>query len=180
MKSVMTLTKKKSPAALTLVAVLAALSFASVATMPTSASAAAKAHLIGNKAVAPPSAPPAVKAMIKAANHIRHEKYHWGGGHAQWNDPKGYDCSGSVSYVLHKAGLLDYPMVSGDFAKWGKKGPSRWVNIWANEDHVFMYIAGLRWDTSYITDGDKSGPGWSELKRPCKGFKLRHPTGVNN
>lgn len=57
------------------------------------------------RAVAPPSAPPAVKAMIEAANRIRHRPYHWGGGHRRWN-ASGYDCSGSVSYVMHAAGLL--------------------------------------------------------------------------
>ncbi|CAN5598094.1 hypothetical protein BH10ACT11_BH10ACT11_03130 [soil metagenome] len=158
---------------------LAALLCACVAVMPGAAAARPHAHLEGSRAVAPKHAPPAVKRMIAAANHIWHRPYRWGGGHSQWNS-KGYDCSGSVSYVLHKAGLLDYPLASGDLAKWGKKGPNRWVNIWANKDHVFMYIAGLRWDTSYITDGDRSGPGWSELKRPSRGFKLRHPAGINH
>lgn len=41
-----------------------------------------------------------------------------------------------------------------------------------------MVVAGLRFDTSYITDGDKSGPGWSETMRPTKGFRVRHPSGV--
>src|SRR5262245_53325703 len=36
----------------------------------------------GGRAIAPPSAsaPPSVKAMIEAANHIRHRPYVWGGG----------------------------------------------------------------------------------------------------
>src|ERR1700744_1854103 len=62
----------------------------------------------GGRAVAPPSAPPAVKAMIEAGNRIRHRPYHWGGGHRSWN-AAGYDCSGSVSYVMHAAGLLEFP-----------------------------------------------------------------------
>ena len=32
----------------------------------------------------------------------------WGGGHGKWHD-KGYDCSGSVSFALAAAGLLDGP-----------------------------------------------------------------------
>ena len=135
------------------------------------------AHLNGTKAVAPKGAPKVVKKMIKAGNQIRDKKYKWGGGHGDWQD-KGYDCSGSVSYVLHKAGLLDYPLVSGDFAKWGEPGASAWISIYANKEHVFMVVDGLRFDTSYITDGDKSGPGWSEYTRPVKGFKLRHPSGI--
>lgn len=133
------------------------------------------AHLLADgQAVAPPAAPPAVRAMIEAGNRIRHRPYHWGGGHRSWN-AAGYDCSGSVSYVLHAAGLLEYPLDSTEFMRWG--GGS-WVRIYANREHVFAVIAGLRWDTSYTTDGDRSGPGWSEEMRPTAGFRLRHPLGL--
>jgi len=133
--------------------------------------------LPGGRAVAPPSAPPAVKAMIEAANRIRSRPYKWGGGHRRWND-RGYDCSGSVSYVMHAAGLLDYPLDSTGFMRWGGGGAGSWVRIYANKEHVFAIIAGLRWDTSYTTDGDRSGPGWSEEMRPTGGFRLRHPLGL--
>jgi hypothetical protein len=136
-----------------------------------------EATLRGARAIAPPSAPPAVKAMIAAANHIRHRPYRWGGGHRDWRS-SGYDCSGSVSYVLHAAGLLDWPLDSTGFMRWGSGGPGSWVRIYANHEHVFMVIAGLRWDTSYITDGDRSGPGWSETTRPTNGFRVRHPVGL--
>lgn len=162
-----------------LLPLLAVLVCALLAISPLSAGAAPRATLQGSKAVAPKQAPRAVKQMIKAANHIRHRPYKWGGGHKDWKS-HGYDCSGSVSYVLHRGGYLDYPLDSTGFMKWGKKGPNRWVKIFASKEHVFMVIAGLRWDTSYITDGDRSGPGWSEMKRPTRGFKLRHPAGINN
>jgi hypothetical protein len=139
------------------------------------------ATLLGARAVAPPSAPPAVKAMIRAANHIRHRPYVWGGGHRKWN-MRGYDCSGSVSYVLHAAGLLDSPLVSTGFMKYGKGGGGQWVRIYANHGHVFMVIAGLRWDTAGVDDGDRSGPGWS-VDVPygrVKHFRERHPLGVEN
>jgi hypothetical protein len=42
-------------------------------------------------------------------------------------------------------------------------------------EQVFAIIAGLRWDTSYATDGDRTGPGRSEEMRPTGGFRLRHP-----
>jgi hypothetical protein len=131
----------------------------------------------GGRAVAPPSAPPSVKAMIEAANRIRHRPYHWGGGHRQWN-AAGYDCSGAVSYVLHAAGLLEYPLDSTGFMRWGGGGGGSWVRIYASHEHVFAIIAGLRWDTSYSTDGDRTGPGWSEEMRPTGGFRLRHPLGL--
>ena len=131
----------------------------------------------GGRAVAPPSAPPAVKEMIEAANRIHNRPYKWGGGHRDWNSP-GYDCSGSVSYVMHAAGLLDWPLDSTGFMRWGGGGAGSWVRIYANRDHVYAVIAGLRWDTSLTDDGDRSGPGWSEYMRPSKGFRVRHPLGL--
>ena len=53
----------------------------------------------------PAGAPAAVKEMIDAGNAIATLPYIWGGGHGSFISP-GYDCSGSVSYVLAAAGLL--------------------------------------------------------------------------
>jgi len=137
-----------------------------------------QATLLPNgQAVAPTSAPPAVAAMIEAANRIRHRPYRWGGGHRDWRS-RGYDCSGSVSYVLHAAGLLESPLDSSGFMRWGGGGAGSWVRIYANREHVFAVIAGLRWDTSMTDDGDRSGPGWSEYMRSGRGFRLRHPLGL--
>ena len=160
-----------------LTAVVAVAALGAVGAAPAQA-AAPKAELTpGGRAIAPPSAPPSVKAMIAAANHIRHRPYSWGGGHRHWNS-RGYDCSGSVSYVLHAGGLLDYPLDSRGFMRWGGGGPGSWVRIYANRDHVYMVIAGLRWDTSMTDDGDRHGPGWSEEMRSGGGFRLRHPEGL--
>jgi cell wall-associated NlpC family hydrolase len=162
---------RRGIATLTAVGALLAASLA-----PAAAGAAVPAAklLPGGRAVPPPSAPPAVEEMIRAANHIRNRPYVWGGGHRNWNS-RGYDCSGSVSYVLHAAGLLDSPLDSTGFMRWGGGGPGSWVRIYANPDHVFMVIAGLRWDTS-MTAGD--GPGWSKQMRPGSGFKKRNWNGL--
>jgi cell wall-associated NlpC family hydrolase len=133
--------------------------------------------LPSGRAVAPPSAPPAVEAMIQAANRIRHRPYAWGGGHRGWRS-RGYDCSGSVSYVMHAAGLLDSPLDSRGFMRWGRGGSGGWVQVYASRGHVFAVIAGLRWDTSMTDDGDRTGPGWSEYMRSGRGFRLRHPLGL--
>ena len=79
----------------------------------------------------PGSAPAVVKDVIAAGNAIAKTPYKWGGGHGSWDDT-GYDCSGSVSYALHGGGLLDSPLVSGDLAHWGERGPGRWITIYAN------------------------------------------------
>jgi cell wall-associated NlpC family hydrolase len=156
---------------LALVALLALQAAAASAAVP-------RATLLpSGRAVAPPSAPPSVKAMIEAANRIHSRPYRWGGGHRDWNS-RGYDCSGSVSYVMHAAGLLESPLDSTGFMRWGAGGAGSWVRVYANREHVFAVIAGLRWDTSFSEDGDRSGPGWSEQMRPGGGFRLRHPLGL--
>lgn len=158
--------------------ILSAALAALLAIVPSAAAEAPRATLTPDgRALAPASAPASVKAMIEAANRIRHRPYHWGGGHRQWNS-KGYDCSGSVSYVLHYAGLLEYPLDSTGFMRWGGGGGGSWVRIYANREHVFAVIAGLRWDTSYSEDGDRTGPGWSDEMRPTRGFRLRRPLGL--
>ena len=95
----------------------------------------------------PPARPPSIQQIIAAGNRIAQKQYIWGGGHRRWED-RGYDCSGSVSYALHGAGLLDAPLVSGELGRWGDAGPGRWVTIYANAGHVYMIVAGLRFDTS--------------------------------
>jgi cell wall-associated NlpC family hydrolase len=125
-------------------------------------------------AVPPRSAPEPVKKAIAAGNAIATTPYKWGGGHPRWDDT-GYDCSGSVSYALHGAGLLDSPLVSGDFARWGETGPGRWMTIYANADHVYMVVAGMRFDTSARS---RSGSRWTMEQRPSDGFAVTHPKGL--
>ena len=155
-------------AALTLSAVLGADATAARAQTPTATLTP------GGRALAPAQAPPAVKAMIEAANRISHRPYRWGGGHRDWNSV-GYDCSGSVSYVLHAAGLLESPLDSTGFMRWGGGGGGSWVRIYANKEHVFAVIAGLRWDTSGDSVG--TGPRWHTYMASTAGFIARHPAG---
>ena len=104
------------------------------------------AVLRGGRAYAPRNAPPEVKRAVAAANRIVGMPYKWGGGHARLNDT-GYDCSGSVSYVLRNAGLMEDQMPSKGFLRYGAKGYGKWITIYARNGHVFMTIAGLRFDT---------------------------------
>jgi hypothetical protein len=124
---------------------------------------------------APAGAPRAVQAAISAGNEIQGKPYVWGGGHATWK-ARGYDCSGSVSYVLHAAGLLNVPLVSGAFAtSFGLRGKGSWITVYANSGHAYVYLAGLRLDTS--GSGGK-GPRWRLESRPARGFVARHPLGL--
>jgi cell wall-associated NlpC family hydrolase len=124
---------------------------------------------------APANAPDAIKRIIQAGNQIARSPYLWGGGHGAWQDT-GYDCSGSVSYALNAGGLLGYTQTSGQLMNWGAPGPGRWLTIYANEGHVFMYVAGLRFDTSGRV-GDHSSR-WQLANRSADGFVARHYPGL--
>ena len=125
-------------------------------------------------AIAPDNAPEVVKRVILAANAIAKFPYKWGGGHGAWRD-NGYDCSGSVSFALAGAGLLNRPLTSGLFMRYGEDGPGEWITIYANQGHVFMFVAGLRFDTS---GQGRAGTRWQDAQRDVSGFAVRHIPGL--
>lgn len=131
-----------------------------------------RAKLLANGlAVAPSDAPQEVKDIIEAGNEIATKPYLYGGGHGKWKD-RGYDCSGSVSYALHGGGLLDSSMPSGSFMNWEEPGKGKWITIYAHGGHMYMVIAGLRFDTSGANPSR-----WQADMRSSAGFTVRHPAG---
>jgi cell wall-associated NlpC family hydrolase len=130
--------------------------------------------LADGSAMAPENAPDVVKRVILAANEIARFPYKWGGGHGAWRDD-GYDCSGSVSFALAGAGLLGSPLTSGGFLDYGGPGPGRWITIYTNYGHIFMVVAGLRFDTS---GRGRVGTRWQEAPRSTHGFEVRHIPGL--
>ncbi|HWE07818.1 MAG TPA: hypothetical protein VG325_00605 [Solirubrobacteraceae bacterium] len=150
------------------------------------AAAAARAATTGNANVGgiavntggmvqpPAGAPEAIRQVIAAGNAIATLPYIWGGGHGSFH-ASGYDCSGSVSYALAAAGLISSPMVSGDFESYGDPGPGRWITIYANAGHVWMDVAGWRFDTVALSYG---GTRWSQGGGEFSGFVVRHPPGL--
>ena len=130
--------------------------------------------LADGTAVAPDNAPEVVKRVILAANEIAKFPYKWGGGHGAWRDT-GYDCSGSVSFALAGAGLLGRPLTSGLFMNYGAPGQGRWITIYANSGHIFMVVAGLRFDTS---GQGRAGTRWQPESRSTVGFAVRHIPGL--
>ena len=125
-------------------------------------------------AVAPDDAPEVVRRVILAANQIAKFPYKWGGGHGAWRD-NGYDCSGSVSFALAGAGLLRRPLASSGFLDYGAAGPGEWITIYTNPGHIFMVVAGLRFDTS---GRSRVGTRWQEPPRSTRGFVARHVPGL--
>ena len=145
---------------------------------------AQKARVVNGKAIAPENAPRRVKKAIAAANRIVTKPYRYGGGHAKVEDT-GYDCSGTISYALIKAGLLKgSPLDSSGFMRWGAPGKGKWITVYAHGGHAYVVIAGLRLDTGYRDryvakwgGAPGSGPRWGK-PRNAKGFTVRHPAGL--
>jgi peptidoglycan hydrolase CwlO-like protein len=126
-----------------------------------------------------PGGPPAqgddaVAKVVAAANQIATTPYVWGGGHGG-SASGGYDCSGSLSYALAAAGLVNGSLTSGGFMSWGDAGPGRRITVYANAGHAFMIVDGRRYDTSALRGG---GTRWSSSMRGTAGFVARHPPGL--
>jgi hypothetical protein len=136
-------------------------------------------------AAAPADAPEQVKQAIWAANALQDLPYLYGGGHnLEFDVSDGADCSGTVSFALKAAGLLEAPLDSGSFMKWGERGKGAWITVFTNPGHAYVVIAGLRLDTSvagmarrkgFAASAFESGPRWRPMKRSARGFVKRHP-----
>jgi peptidoglycan hydrolase-like protein with peptidoglycan-binding domain len=113
-------------------------------------------------------------SMVAAGNAIATRPYVYGGGHGSFIST-GYDCSGSVSYVLHAAGLLSSPEDSSSLESYGAAGPGRYVTIYANAGHAFMVIDGRRFDTIALQE---TGTRWSSTIGSTAGYVVRHPVGL--
>jgi hypothetical protein len=139
-------------------------------------------------AAAPTQAPGKVKRMVAAGNRLHHTTYLYGGGHGTSLDTlqPAYDCSSAVSYVLHAGGVFGTTAeVSGELESYGDPGPGKWVSVYANSEHAFMYVAGARFDTSHKgTDTGpnqgEDGPRWRVLSEVPKWAQwvVRHPPGL--
>jgi cell wall-associated NlpC family hydrolase len=127
------------------------------------------------RADAPAGSPAAVQDVVAGGNAIARFPYRLGGGHGSFVDDA-YDCSGSVSYALATAGLLDAPLTSGELMRWGAPGRGRWLTVYANPGHVFMTVGGVRFDTS--GRAGRRGSRWQPLGRSAGGFVARHWPGL--
>jgi peptidoglycan hydrolase-like protein with peptidoglycan-binding domain len=133
-----------------------------------------RAHLRHGGARGGSGLPAAVSRAISAADRIAGLPYRFGGGHRSFSD-SGYDCSGSVSYVLHGAGRLASPLDSSQLMSYGSAGPGRWITIYANPGHAYMVIRGRRYDT---TGRAETGSRWQHVERSSAGYVVRHPPGL--
>lgn len=123
----------------------------------------------------PADVPEVVQKVIAGANAITDFPYVFGGGHASFVD-NAYDCSGSVSYALAAGGLLTAPEVSGALESWGAAGPGRYITVYANAGHTYMYVDGMLYDTA-----GRSGPyasRWLVGSVDNSGFVARHWPGL--
>jgi hypothetical protein len=123
-------------------------------------------------AVAPRRAPIRVKRVIWAANEIARGKgYCWGGGHGRHNSPC-YDCSGAASYALRGGNFVRGSRPSTGYFNWGRRGRGNWITVFTNSGHMYITVAGLRFDTGMVSG---RGPSWSDQMRSDSGFRKRRP-----
>ncbi len=123
----------------------------------------------------PTDVPEVVQKVIAGANAIADFPYVFGGGHGSFVD-NAYDCSGSVSYALAAAGLLSEPETSGNLESWGAPGPGRYITVFANAGHTYMYVNGMLYDTA-----GRSGvyaSRWQVGAVDNSGFVARHYPGL--
>ncbi len=123
----------------------------------------------------PADVPEVVQKVVAGANAITDFPYVYGGGHASFVD-NAYDCSGSVSYALAAGGLLSSPETSGELESWGAPGPGRYITVYANAGHTYMYVDGVLYDTA-----GRSGPyasRWQIGGTDNAGYVVRHWPGL--
>jgi cell wall-associated NlpC family hydrolase len=132
--------------------------------------------IAGSGALAiPQNVPEVIQKVIAGANEIADFPYVFGGGHASFVD-SAYDCSGSVSYALAAGGLLSVPETSGELEHWGAPGPGRYISVYANAGHAYMYVDGILYDTA-----GRSGiyaSRWQVGSVDNSGFVVRHFPGL--
>jgi hypothetical protein len=137
------------------------------------------AQIVDGVAYAPTLAPLQVQQAIWAGNQIVGKPYIRGGGHNRTFKSAGYDCSGTVSFALHGAGLLRRARDSSSFMRFGASGPGQWITIFTNPAHAYTTIAGIRLDTSTADDpSGLRGPRWRPLRPANKGYRVRHPVAL--
>jgi hypothetical protein len=127
--------------------------------------------------------------MVAAGNRLFGASYLYGGAHGtplSQLEPA-YDCSSAVSYVLRAGGVFgEYAEGSGELESYGDPGPGRYVSIYANAAHAFVYVGGLRFDTVYEAaydtgpNSEKPGPKWrvSASVPNWSTWIVRHPPGL--
>jgi cell wall-associated NlpC family hydrolase len=123
----------------------------------------------------PTNVPEVVQRVVAGANAIADFPYRFGGGHGSFID-NAYDCSGSVSYALAAAGLLATPETSGQLESWGKPGGGRYITVYANAGHTYMYVDGMLYDTA-----GRSGvfaSRWLVHSVDNSGYVVRHWPGL--
>jgi hypothetical protein len=145
--------------------------------------------LASGLAAAGEEAPSAVREMVAAGDRLDTTAYLYGGGHGTSLDTlqPAYDCSSAVSYVLHWGSMLGSSALdSTRLESYGLPGPGRWVSIYANAAHAFMYVGGLRLDTveagAYDSgpNSGRPGPRWrvSDSVPAWSSWTVRHPPGL--
>ena len=110
----------------------------------------------------PPKLVSRFKNGMMAAKYLEKlgQPYVWGGGHVAGDiDPLasgGLDCSGAVSFIGQKMGVMEGSLVSGAFGSVTEPGPGA-VTVLYNPTHVLMKIGNKYFGTSSENPGGGAG-----------------------
>ena len=99
----------------------------------------------------------------------------WGGGHGNWVDTRLRLLAARSRSCSPPPGYLDAPLASGPLMSWGEPGPGKWVTIYAHQGHVWMEVAGIRFDTSGARE---TGSRWQNDDALHRGLRRPPPAGL--
>jgi hypothetical protein len=130
---------------------------------------------------------PAPKKLVRrtvVAEHAMREvegtPYVWGGGHGAFTAEGGLDCSGAVSYVLHKVepGRIKAPLTSGSMGQVLDPGPGA-LTVFYNAEHTFLRLINRKGEAEYwgTSVGDSGAGGLTRHPTPSKSYLAQYNVG---
>lgn len=149
--------------------------------------AEAEASKLGLKIGGQGSVGPAPKKLVSrvvVAEHAMREvegtPYAWGGGHQGFTAAGGLDCSGAVSYVVHKVApnLLKAPLSSGSMGSVLKPGPGA-LTVFYNPTHTFLRLINKKGEAEYwgTSVGDSGEGGLTRHPAPSPSYLAQYNVG---
>ena len=123
-------------------------------------------------------------AAIDAANQIVAKPYIYGGGHQSFTSRRLRLLRRGRASRSHGAGLVDSPLDSRDFMKWGERGKGQWITVYTNpgtrlrrdrRPALRHRLPRPRLEGARRGTRQRSPLG---RPRPTRGYHARHPDGL--
>ena len=123
----------------------------------------------------PANVPEVVQRVVAGGNAIADFPYIGAAG-TRRSSPTGMTARARSATRWPPAGCSAPRLISGELGSWGEPGPGRWITVYANAGHTYMYVDGIWFDTA-----GRSGPyasRWLLSAPPLAGYAVRHPPGL--